>query len=126
MAFNKTSGSQDAFNKTLNPRNIFIDIDHTICFYEDNKTLNYKLALPNYRRIDIVNNLYDQGHHITMWTARGMKTGIDWTDITKHQLRSWKVKYHELRLDKPPFDLLIDDKAITCVEQLSLIKNLIG
>jgi hypothetical protein len=32
--------------------------------------------------------------------------------MTKEQLKQWGVKYHELWLDKPLFDVLVDDKAI--------------
>jgi hypothetical protein len=81
---------------------------------------DYSLAIPNYDRIKVVNQLYDKGHNITMWTARGMKTGIDWRSITEDQLKRWKVKYHTLRLDKPPYDLFIDDKALNSLDQLSL------
>ena len=98
---------------------IWIDIDDTICFYK-NKTdkLNYNLALPNHNKISIVNKLYDVGHHITMWTARGTLTGIDWYTFTKNQLDNWGLKYHELKMGKPAFDIFIDDKALTTLEQL--------
>ena len=41
-----------------------------------------------------------------------MKTGINHIDLTINQFKRWGVKYHNLKLTKPPFDLLIDDKAI--------------
>jgi len=46
------------------------------------------------------------------WTARGAKTGFDWSGLTSQQLQSWGCKYHELRLDKPYYDLYIDDKVL--------------
>lgn len=102
-------------------KNIYVDIDHTICYYNED-TKDYTKAIPDYKRISIVNKLYDKGHTITMWTARGTVTGVDWTFITMGQLNKWGVKYHELKMGKPAFDLLIDDKALTNLEQIDLYK----
>ena len=33
-------------------------------------------------------------------------------ESTHKQLRNWGVKFHELIMGKPSFDILIDDKAI--------------
>ena len=93
---------------------IRIDIDDTICYYlKDQDKLDYSKAIPDYDKIKLVNKLYDDGNYIIIWSSRGVKTGIDWYDLTREQMRAWGVKYHELKLDKPVFDLLIDDKAIT-------------
>ena len=89
---------------------IRVDIDETICKYEDER--EYPKAVPIQERIDKINNLYDVGHTIVYWTARGGTTGLDWTDLTHKQLNKWKVKYHEIRMGKPPYDLFICDKAI--------------
>lgn len=88
--------------------NIFVDIDGTICHTEG----GYPNAKPIESAIHKINRLYEIGHQITYWTARGGNTGIDWTELTTQQLKSWGCKYHNLRLDKPPFDCLLDDKAI--------------
>ena len=32
--------------------------------------------------------------------------------LTKEQLNKWGAKHHELRLDKPFYDVFIDDKNI--------------
>ena len=88
-------------------KSVFVDIDKTVCYYDED-TLDYTLAKPDYKRIDIVNRLYDR-FNVVMWTARGAKSGIDWYDVTKKQLDSWGVKYHKLRLDKPAYDLLVWD-----------------
>ena len=89
---------------------IYIDIDDTICL-SPNKP-DYSEATPIKKNIKKANKLYDEGHTIVYWTARGSKTGIDWTEITKKQLNDWEVKYHELKLGKPYYDLFIDDKNI--------------
>ena len=89
---------------------IRVDIEETICKYEDER--EYPKAVPIQERIDKINKLYDDGHTIVYWTARGGTTGLDWTDLTHKQLKKWKVKYHEIRMGKPPYDLFICDKAI--------------
>jgi len=48
---------------------IFVDIDETICYYENER--DYNLALPLVDNIKKINKLYDEGHHIKYWTARG-------------------------------------------------------
>ena len=64
-------------------------------------------------RINIVNELYDDGHYIIIETARGFITNIDWYDKTKEQLESWGVKHHELRTgSKMSADFYIDDKGM--------------
>ena len=47
-----------------------VDIDGTICDWEPGR--EYSLAHPNRDRIAKLNQLYDEGHHITYLTARGM------------------------------------------------------
>lgn len=89
---------------------IYVDIDNTICNTPDDH--NYLTSSPRYRQISIINQLYDQGNIIVYWTARGASSGKDWSGLTKSQLRTWGVKYHELKMDKPSFDLFIDDKVI--------------
>ena len=90
---------------------IFVDIDETICKYLSDRY--YPDAIPIKERIIRINELYDEGHEITYWTARGAVTGIDWYDITKKQLNEWNCKYHELSVgEKPAYDLLICDKAV--------------
>ena len=90
---------------------IFVDIDETICYYENER--NYKLAIPMIERIEKINNLYDNGHTIVYWTARGSVTQENWFEITLSQLKSWNCKFNELRMGKPAYDLFIDDKNIS-------------
>ncbi len=93
------------------------DIDSTIC-----KTIgnNYHQAKPFKNKIKKLNHLYENGYYIKIFTARYMGRCND--DIkcakkkgflkTKNQLNKWKVKYHELIMGKPSFDILIDDKSL--------------
>jgi len=86
---------------------IYIDIDNTICSQEK----DYAKAKPFPDRIEDYNKLYELGHEITYWTARGTTTGLDWSRLTEEQLKRWGVKYHHLKLGKPDYDMFICDKA---------------
>jgi len=90
-----------------------VDIDGTIC---NNTQGDYPCAQPWPDRIAKINALYDQGHEITYWTARGGNSGKDWTELTTQQLADWGCKYHKLMMRKPVYDLWIDDKAINSEE----------
>jgi hypothetical protein len=87
---------------------IFVDIDNTICHAEDDS--DYSKAEPIMSRINRINMLYEHGHKIVYWTARGTSSGILWFTITQTQLLKWGCKFHELRMGKPEYDLFIDDK----------------
>ena len=84
------------------------DIDETIC---KTSNLNYEKSIPYFERINQINKLYDNGYEIKIYTARGSGTGIDWSDLTKKQLKDWGLKYHELHFGKPNADYYIDDKG---------------
>lgn len=84
------------------------DIDGTLCTKNHN---DYNEAEPYFDRIKVVNNLYNEGNKIILFTARGAATGIDWVEFTEKQVKSWNLKYHELRFGKPHADVFIDDKA---------------
>jgi hypothetical protein len=86
-----------------------VDIDNTICRTQGS---DYQNSVPLSDRIRKINELYQAGHTITYWTARGGNSGIDWSELTKHQLKNWGCQYHELRMGKPAYDIWIDDKAI--------------
>jgi hypothetical protein len=97
-----------------------IDIDETICFYSGKR--RYDLAEPDRDNIVKINKLYDDGWHIVYWTARGgskksKESGKCYYDFTWSQLESWGCKFHDLSTGtkgthiKPPYDLIVDDKA---------------
>lgn len=86
------------------------DIDGVIAKF--NPELNYESSQPDQEMIAIVNQLYDGGNKIVLFTARGYKTGIDWREITANQMEKWGVKYTELKFGKPDADFYIDDKML--------------
>lgn len=85
------------------------DIDGTIC---TNTFGDYKNAQPYPERINMVNKLYDEGHKIILFTARGTTTKIDWRPVTEGQMEKWGLKYHELLFGKPEADIFVDDRAV--------------
>ena len=97
---------------------IYVDIDGCICTtsydhknFEDNVS-SYINVVPYHDRIERINELFEEGHHIVYWTARGCKSGIDMTEITKNQLQRWGAKYSDLQVGtKPHFDMYICDKS---------------
>jgi len=99
---------------------IYVDIDETICRRESDIDFgvihDYTKAKPIVENIEKINQLYDEGNTIVYWTARGSRKQIDWTELTTNQLNEWGVKYHELRVDKPFYDLFIEDKSLRIEE----------
>jgi len=117
---------------------IFVDIDNTICRTGgtiDGTGADYSLAIPIHSRITKINRLYNHGHEIIYWTARGTGSGLLWFEDTLKQLQEWGCKFHELRMGKPVYDLFIDDKNImsdtffdgiesTCGKTIDILKLL--
>lgn len=89
---------------------LIVDIDGTICTNTDGE---YEKAEPIVDRIAHMNELYDRGYEIHYWTARGSKSGIDWTELTEQQLKKWNVKYTSVKVGKPHYDYWIDDKCMS-------------
>tara|TARA_B100001057_G_scaffold83975_1_gene79773 strand:+ start:7672 stop:7965 length:294 start_codon:yes stop_codon:yes gene_type:complete len=87
----------------------YVDIDHTIF---DTQGMDYEGSKPILDRIEKINKLYDEGHTIVYWTARGSGSGKDWSEVTKEQFKRYGVKHHTLKFGKPVYDLFIDDKNI--------------
>jgi len=92
---------------------IRVDIDSTICI--TNGT-DYENALPIYENIKKINELYESGNTIIYWSSRGVCSGLDYTKLTEQQFINWKVKYNKIELNKPYYDVFIDDKVINTKE----------
>lgn len=90
-------------------RKIFlIDVDNTICRTQEK---NYKASQPNKDVILKINQLFDSGHTIRIFTGRGSYSGTNWREFTAKQLQEWGVKYHVLLMGKPHCDFIVDDKS---------------
>ena len=83
-----------------------VDIDGILC--KNGSHLEYSQAVPLKDNIRKINNLYEAGHKIIIYTSR---LSID-AKVTKAWLDKNGVKYHEAIFDKPTADFYIDDKAI--------------
>lgn len=88
---------------------IFVDMDGTLT----NETEGfgpevYSQRTPNPFIIGVVNNYYDQGHDITIYTARYHQD----REVTAEWLNKYGVKYHNLILGKPQYDIMIDDNSV--------------
>ena len=103
-------------------RIIAFDLDDVICHRDiEGPTIEkYYSCVPNNSMIKVVNDCFDRGHRIIIYTARGMNVFKgDVTTImeklyplTLEQLHTWNVKFHELVMGKIHYDILIDDKAL--------------
>ena len=92
------------------------DLDGVICETHKN---NYMSAKPIKKAIKLINRLY-QENYIIIFTARYMGRNKD--DVKKaeqqgysktyKQLIRWKVKFHELKMGKPSYDIFVDDKSL--------------
>ncbi len=87
----------------------YVDIDNTICM--TNET-DYQNSQPIVSRINKINSLYNQGHRIVYWTARGSASKKDWSQLTIKQLNEWGCMRHDVVFGKPSYDLYIDDKSV--------------
>lgn len=95
-----------------------IDIDGVIAAFD--AELKYECARPMENIIKIINDLYLRGNKITLFTARGYKTGIDWSQVTEKQLSDWGVLYNELIFGKPDADFYIDDKMLSIADLIKI------
>jgi hypothetical protein len=101
---------------------IIFDIDNTICI---TKKKNYHSSKPIKKRVAFINKLYDDGNIIKIFTARYMgKHNGDVNLIKKkyfiktyNQLKSWDLKFHDLIMGKPVYDIFVDDKAYNCTNK---------
>jgi hypothetical protein len=96
---------------------ICFDLDNVICKTKRN---NYRSSLPIKKNIKFINFLYKNGFTIKIFTARYMgrsreniiKAKKRGYKFTLKQLKTWKVRFHNLIFGKPSYDLIIDDKSL--------------
>jgi hydroxymethylpyrimidine pyrophosphatase-like HAD family hydrolase len=108
-------------------KTIAFDLDDVLCFrdkkYESLGVEKYRYCVPNHDYIQLLNKLFDSGHKIIIYTARGMthysgdvqaiETNL--RSVTEEQLKTWGARYHELVFGKRHYEVLIDDKALNSV-----------
>jgi capsule biosynthesis phosphatase len=111
-------------------KTIIFDIDNTITRTIGTK---YDLAKPIKSRIKMINKLYDQGNIIKIFTSRYMGKCNGNIQLIKkkfynktvNQLNNWGLKYHNLIMGKPIFDIFVDDKAFNSKDKKlkKILKN---
>jgi hypothetical protein len=109
-------------------KTICFDLDGVICRQTEG---DYANAAPNKDAISVINGLYKKGNRVIIYTSRFMgrnnsdviKTHKEGYDFTVKQLKSWGVKFHELGMGKPRYDLVVDDKALFYKEDWKEIKK---
>lgn len=88
---------------------ILVDIDGTICESAEGK---YDTASPVPQHIEKINKLYEDGNTIIYYSARGRRSGQDYTELTVNQLSDWGCKFHGVIMNhKLDYDLMICDKT---------------
>jgi capsule biosynthesis phosphatase len=99
-------------------KKICFDVDNVIC--RTSKKNEYSQSKPIKKNIKLVNQIFDKGYYVILYTARYMgryngnvsKVKKKIKPLTLRQLKNWKVKYHRIYFGKPSFDLFIDDKSL--------------
>lgn len=85
---------------------IAIDLDGVICSEE--KTFEKPLAVVLPGAVEGINSLFNAGHTIIIWTARGWEQ----FRVTEFWLKNNGINYHSLLMGKPIVDLFIDDRGL--------------
>ena len=98
-----------------------------ICFDLDNTLVTYPSVVGDYRTVkpvektvNLLRQLYCQGHTIIIYTARRMDTHKhnigavirDVGKITLDTLDEYNIPYHELIFGKPIADVYVDDRSV--------------
>ncbi len=93
------------------------DLDNTLCEpINSGKNCKDMLKLKPYKNtINSLNCLYKKGHTIIIFTHRSKKCKKE----TIKWLKNNNIKHHKLIMNKPKYDLLIDDKSIPPYSYLS-------
>ena len=104
-----------------------IDIDDTICYTQNR---NFASSIPNEKVINKINELYDKGWKIVLYTARGAKSCKTleerihkYKDLTQNWLEKNNVKYSELVFGKMNADYYVDDKNMSIEEFINFKEN---
>lgn len=106
---------------------IAFDLDDVLCTRDKKHEIlgarKYEHCVPIHEYVNLLNRLYDEGHEIVIYTARGMTQFAGDVDTIEHNLRAltetqlnnWGVRYHRLVFGKQHYEVLIDDKALNSI-----------
>lgn len=116
---------------------IAFDLDDTLCFRpKDVEHLGkdkYDLCQPIPEMIEFSNRLFDAGHKIIIYTARGMsiyKGNVkeiyeNLYDKTLSDIEKWGIKHNGLVMGKLHYDYLVDDKGLDLDAAKIVLKKLL-
>lgn len=103
------------------------DIDNTITVWNSDRIYEDFKPVPG--MVEIINELYDEGHEITLFTARGMTScgpGRILVEVVPGLVKNLEkigLKYHNLLTHKPSYDFIIDDRAIRPDRFKEMVEN---
>lgn len=107
---------------------LVFDLDETLCTKKQSHE-TYMDVKPIQEMVDLVNELYDEGHEIIIETARNMVTqnnneakvirnvGKD----TLLWLEKYGIKYHGIKFGKTYAHLYVDDKS--CINDVTEVRR---
>lgn len=96
---------------------IYVDYDKTLSTGDGEVWWNDELDdSPRWDMIELVNDLYKMGHVIIIYTARREEV----REATEYYLKKWGVMHHALKMEKPGYNMLIDDRAISDTKALDV------
>jgi FMN phosphatase YigB (HAD superfamily) len=102
---------------------VFVDFDKTLTTGSGERWwVNPLDEEPRSTMIELVNNLYKQGNTIIVYTARREEV----REETQYYLNQWGVMHHALKMEKPGYDLLIDDRAVSDATALDFGADKLG
>lgn len=117
---------------------IAFDLDDTLCYRPPNiehlGREKYKFCQPIPEMIELSNQLFDAGHVILIYTARGMSTydgSVEKVyenlyEKTLSDLEKWGIRHNGLVMGKLHYDYLVDDKALDLDSAKENLKKLLN
>lgn len=99
---------------------IAVDIDGVLTLeVEGWEEKIYSDRIPNRENIHLVNELYDAGCRIDLFSARHEED----RRVTKRWLDKYGVRFHSLILGKPHYDAIVDDRASSLLALTLVIRE---
>jgi len=99
---------------------IGIDIDGIITKDNDGGWTSdyYSSCEPNLKTIDLMKKLSRNGHKIIIYTSR---LSNEVKKVTVEWLQKYDVPYDAIHFDKPLYDYMVDDRALTINQLKKLV-----
>lgn len=97
---------------------VAFDLDGTLC----SECSDYADAEPIKKMIDVVNEVYDKGGTVYIFTGRHMMS----EQVTRRWLDNNGVKRHCVFYGKPVADIYVDDRAVSYDGNHNSVRNIIN